>query len=49
MTLGTEFSFEGLESIGFSFEFGISINKLDDVRIQTTGNNFVTAGVHFYL
>lgn len=49
MTLGTEFSFQGLESIGFSFEFGVSINKLEEVRIQTTGNHFVTAGVHFYL
>ncbi len=48
-TLGSEFSFTGLNSIGFSFEFGISLNKLDDFAIQTVGNNFVVAGVHFYL
>ncbi len=48
-TMGTEFSFAGLESIGFSFEFGLSINKIDDVTIETTASNFLVAGVHFYL
>jgi len=48
-TLGSEFSFTGLNSLGFSFEFGISLNKLDDFAIQTVGNNFLIAGVHFYL
>lgn len=48
-TLGSEFSFQGLESIGISFEFGLSINKINDVTIETTANNFLVAGVHFYL
>ena len=47
--LGSEFSFTGLNSIGFSFEFGISMNKLDDFIIETIGNNFVVSQVHFYL
>ncbi len=49
-TMGSEFHIPGLESIGFSFEFGISFNKINDVRhIETTGYNFVTAAIHFYL
>lgn len=48
--LGTEFSIPQVESIGFSFEFGISVNKIeDDVTIQTNANHILTAGVHFYL
>ncbi len=49
LTFGSEFSFSGLESIGFSFEFGVSLNKIQEVEIETTANHFVTAGVHFYL
>lgn len=49
-TLGTEFHFTGLQSVGFSFEFGISVNKIkDDFNIQTTGHNLFAAGVHFYI
>ncbi len=49
-TMGSEFHVPGLESIGFSFEFGLSFNKVNDVRhFQTTGDHFVTAAVHFYL
>lgn len=48
-TLGSEFHFSGLESIGFSFEFGISINKLGDFNIETTGQHIVSAGIHFYI
>jgi hypothetical protein len=49
-TMGAEFHFEGIESIGFSFEFGISANKgPEGRRIETLGNNLVRAGVHFYL
>ena len=49
-TFGAEFSFQGLESIGFSFEFGVSFNKyLGQSRIQTLGMNMVTSAVHFYL
>ncbi|MCK5072614.1 MAG: hypothetical protein KAQ98_04250 [Bacteriovoracaceae bacterium] len=49
LTLGCEFHFVGLSSLGFSFETGISVNKLDDFVIETVGQHFVTAAVHFYL
>lgn len=49
VTFGSEFSFTGLASLGFSFEFGISLNKVNDFAIQTVGHNFLVAGVHFYL
>lgn len=48
-TLGTEFHFAGLSSLAFSIEFGLSFNKLNDFIIETVGNNFLVAGVHFYL
>lgn len=50
--LGTEFHFTGLESIGFSFEFGISArtgSPEGGTSFQTLGDNFLTAAVHFYL
>ena len=48
-SFGSEFTFRGIESLGFSIEFGLSVNKLKDLVIETAGNNFITAGVHFYL
>mgnify|MGYP000356727625 CR=1 FL=1 len=48
-TLGSEFSFTGLSSIGLSFEFGVSFNKMDDFRVQTVGDSFIVAAAHFYL
>jgi hypothetical protein len=51
-TLGSEFHFSGLESIGFSFEFGISVRNVDAQRgtsIETLGDQIVKAAVHFYL
>ncbi len=49
-TLGTEFHFQGIESIGFSFEFGFSYNQGPNGRsFETLGNNFLKAAVHFYL
>ena len=49
-TMGSEFHIPGLESIGFSFEFGLSFNKVDNVRhFETSGYNFMAAAVHFYL
>ena len=51
-TMGTEFHFTGLESIGFSFEFGLSVRNVDDKKgttFQTLGDQFVKAAVHFYL
>lgn len=49
LTLGSEFSFTGLQSLGFSFEFGLSMNKLDDFTVQIVGDHIVHAAVHFYL
>lgn len=49
LTLGSEFSFPGLESVGFSFEFGVSFNKINDFVVETVGNNFIVSAVHFYL
>jgi hypothetical protein len=51
-TLGTEFHLQGIESIGFSFEFGISARNTDPEggsSFQTLGDNFLKAAVHFYL
>jgi hypothetical protein len=50
-TLGSEFHFQGLESIGFSFEFGVSARNADShgSTFQTLGDQFVKAAVHFYL
>ena len=48
--LGAEFSFQGLESIGFSFEFGFSMNKYNGAQnIQSYGHHIVSSAIHFYL
>jgi hypothetical protein len=49
LSLGSEFHFTGLNSIGFSFEFGVSAYKAKNFVFQTMGNTFVVSGVHFYL
>ena len=50
LTMGSEFSFAGIESLGFSLEFGISAHKkVNDFVVQTVGHQFINAGVHFYL
>ncbi len=49
LTLGAEFSFTGLESLGFSFEVGVSFNKLEKFVVETVGDSFAVAGIHFYL
>lgn len=46
---GTEFSFQGLQSLGFSVEFGFSFTKIDEFSIKTAGNNFLSGALHFYL
>ncbi len=49
-TLGSEFHFAGLESLGFSLEFGLSAHKTaDGLAIQTAGDKFLASSVHFYL
>jgi hypothetical protein len=49
LSLGSEFHFSGLNSIGFSFEFGASAYKKKDFVFQTLGNNFIVSAIHFYL
>ncbi len=49
LTMGSEFSFTGLSSLGFSIEFGLSFNKINDFRVQTVGDSFLVAAAHFYL
>lgn len=49
LSLGSEFHFTGLNSIGFSFEFGASAYKKNKFVFETLGNSFIVSGVHFYL
>ena len=47
---GTEFSFQGLESICFSFEFGLGFSQYrNKTRLKTVGYNALVSAVHFYL
>lgn len=50
-TFGTEFHFQGLESLGFSFEFGLSARNASEKgsTFQTLGDQFLKAAFHFYL
>lgn len=49
LSFGSEFHFTGLNSLGFSFEFGVSANKKKDFVFETLGSHFIVAGIHFYL
>lgn len=49
LSLGSEFHFQGLNSLGLSFEFGASAYKKKDFVFQTLGNNFIVSAIHFYL
>jgi len=46
--VGGEFFFSGLESLGFSFEAGVGITSIDDVRFRTIGQHPLKAGIIFY-
>ena len=47
--LGTEFFIPGLESVGFSFETGVSLTNITQEFIfKTLGVNILNAGMHFY-
>lgn len=47
--LGSEFFFSQLPSLGFSFEAGVrGDNTSGSFAIRTTGDSFLTAGMHFY-
>jgi len=48
--LGCEFHFNGLESLGFSFEFGVTLKRIyDEFTLESFGRNLIKAAVHFYL
>ena len=49
LSFGSEFNFTGLNSLGFSFEFGLSAFKKKEFVFQTLGNNFIVSAIHFYL
>ena len=49
LSFGSEFHFSGLNSLGFSVEFGVSANKKENFVFETLGNNFIISGIHFYL
>ena len=50
--LGTEFFIPGIESVGFSFETGLSYESLTSSSgsfvLKTFGLSFINAGMHFY-
>ncbi|HXH29584.1 MAG TPA: hypothetical protein VNJ01_02115 [Bacteriovoracaceae bacterium] len=51
-TLGSEFHFAGIESLGFSVEFGLSVRNANEeggTSFETVGDHLVKAAVHFYL
>lgn len=47
--LGAEFFIPGIESLGFSFETGVSANNATgSFALKTVGFTFLHAGMHFY-
>lgn len=47
---GAEFSFQGIESVGFSFEFGLGFSEYQEqTHLRTVGHNMLASAVHFYL
>lgn len=48
--MGSEFHLQGIENIGFSFEFGLSIHEAENKSvISTFGDSFVKSSIHFYI
>lgn len=47
--LGAEFFFQGIESIGFSFEAGVSAASFGDGFNTNLTGDILGAGIHFYL
>ncbi|WP_413287691.1 organic solvent tolerance protein [Bdellovibrio sp. HCB337] len=45
---GAEFFFAGLENLSFSFQGGVGVVSLDDVRFRTIGDSPFQAAVIFY-
>ncbi len=48
--IGSEFFFDKIPSLGLSFEAGIRGDSTSGAfAVRTTGDSFLTAGMHFYL
>jgi len=48
--IGSEFFFDKIPSLGLSFEAGVrGDNTSGSFALRTTGDSFLTAGMHFYL
>jgi|GEM_PF-2344410 len=48
--IGSEFFFDKIPSLGLSFEAGIrGDSSSGSFAVRTTGDSFLTAGMHFYL
>ena len=45
---GVEFFFQGLENVGFSFEAGIGVASIGNVRVRTVADGPTRAGILFY-
>lgn len=45
---GAEFFFTGLDSLGFSFEGGVGVASLEEVRFRTFADHPFRAGIIFY-
>ncbi len=48
VVFGAEFFFNGLDSLGFSFEGGVALSSLDKTRFRTVGDHPLKAGLTFY-
>lgn len=46
--IGGEFFLSGLDSLGFTFEAGMGVASVKDVRFRTIGNDPFRAGIVFY-
>ncbi len=46
--VGVEFFFQGLENVGFTFEAGMAVASLRDVRFRTMADDPTRAGILFY-
>ena len=45
---GVEFFFQGLENVGFTFEAGMAVASLAEVRFRTVADGPTRAGILFY-
>ena len=46
--VGSEFFLQGLDSLGFSLESGISVSNISRVRFRTLADHLLRAGIVFY-